>query len=384
MELHLERVLECTPEIAFALVSDPDRINLWSTAAVRCKATGDGGHPGAVGALREVALPGRRPRVLEETVEVSVPPSRFVYRVVGGAPVRSHTGEIVIVPEGSRARLAWTVRVRFPLPGMSVIARRQVEPALAESLDRMVEVAKRAEPGALPVVRSLYEEDALEALYEEAVALAEAQRVLADELRAARDPRAWITRAYQWLTEIGVAACRRGALQHPAWGLRLLLRLHRPYSDSLDRWLHREQGAPEDYWRAIFEEVASDAHRGRSQNESARGSIVRALGALIEEDLPRALASVWLHDYRHRCSFARFRADFYRLDVLFRELDRRLDATLRRGALGVRAATVLLPPAAREALHDKRVKRIVRKHREAFERGGRIARLLTDELRASS
>ena len=383
MELHLERVLDCTPEIAFALVSDPDRINLWSTAAVRCKATGDGGHPGAVGALREVALPGRRPRVLEETVEVSVPPSRFVYRVVGGAPVRSHTGEILITPDGPRTRVAWTVRARFSLPGMGMIVRRRIEPALSESLDRMVEVARRVEPSVLPVVRALDEDDALTALYEEAAGLAEAQRVLADELRAARDPRAWITRAYQWITEIGVAACRRGALQHPAWGLRLLSSLHRPYSDSLDRWLHREHGAPEDYWRAIFEEVASDAHRARSQNESARRSIVRALGALIEEDLPRALAGVWLRDYRGRCDYARFRADFYRLDVLFRELDRKLDATLRRGALGARTATVLLPPSARETLHDERVKRIVQKHRAAFERGGRIARLLTDEIRAS-
>ena len=380
MKLHLERVLDCAPEIAFALVSDPGRINLWSTAAVRCRAPGDGGHPGAVGALREVALPGRRPRVLEETIEVSVPPSRFVYRVVGGAPVRSHTGEILLTPEGTGTHLSWAVRVRFPLPGMSAIARRKIEPALEESLDRMVEVAKRAEPSALPVVRSLYEEDALAGLYEEAAALAESQRVLADELRAARDPRAWITRAYQWITELGVAACRRGALQHPAWCLRLLLSVHRPYSESLDRWLHRDRGAPEDYWRAIFEDVASDAHRTLGRSESARRSIARALAALMEEDLPRALASVWLRDYRGRCDYARFRADFYRLDVLFRELDRRLDATLRRGALGARAATVILPPGARDVLYEKRAKRIVQKHRDAFERGGRIARLLTDEL----
>jgi uncharacterized protein YndB with AHSA1/START domain len=381
MELRFERILPCEPEVAFALISDPDRMNLWSRAPVRSLAGGDGGHPGGVGALREVRLPGKRPRVLEEIVEISDPPHRFAYRVIAGLPVTSHYGEIRLVPVAEGTSLEWEVRVRFPFPGMGVVARRKVEPQLARSLDRLVEVARRAGPGPLPLVRSLSEDDALPELYGEAAALIEAQRVLADELRDARDPRAWITRAYQWLSEAAVAGCRAGELQHPAWALRLLPRLHQPYSESLDRWLHRERGAPEDYWRAIFEEVASPSHRALGKREGARRSVGRAIDALIAEDLPLALAAVYVRAYADRCDYARFRADFLRFEAVFRGVDERLDAALRRGALplGAHAAHVLLPPGVREAIGRRRSSRTARRHRDAFERGARLVRLVREQ-----
>lgn len=376
MELSFERLLPCGPEIAFLLISDPARMNLWSTARVRPLASGDGDHPGGVGALREVHLGGRGGRVIEEVIEAAEPPHRFEYRVIGGVSARSHHGRIQLTPVRGGTRLEWHVEVAFPVPGMGVVARRQIRPAMERSLDRLVEVAGSAAPGTLPPVRSLGEGEALPALYGEAKRVVAEQRELAGELRRARDPRGPLTRAYQDVSEAWVAACREGRFAHASWVLRLLVRVHRHYATNLARWLHREAGPVDDHWAAVFSEAAR-AKRG----PEARVRVIEAgMRACIDEDLPQALAEVYVEHYAGHCDYARFRADFLRAGGEADAALARLAAWMRR-PFGARVVHRMLPAGAAAALTERPMAAFAARRRRAFGRGERIVRLLAERAR---
>ncbi len=138
MRLHLEQRLPFPPEVAWPFISEPDRINSWSTARVQTVHPGDGGEPSTVGALRRLRVPSRpKAAVFDEVIEHSEPPGRFVYRVIGQRTVRYHRGEIALRPEGSGSLLTWGVEFVFAYPGMAAALRRVLQPQLVESLRRL-------------------------------------------------------------------------------------------------------------------------------------------------------------------------------------------------------------------------------------------------------
>lgn len=383
MKLRLARELPCSPEIAFAAISEPSRINLWSAAPVRSLARGDGGHPGGVGALREVRVGRRR---LEEVVEVSRAPERLVYRMVSGVPARRHRGEQRITGTRDGCRLEWDVDVELPVPGSELVARRRAVPDLERSLDRLVEVVRRMDDApSLPPPRDLSDARAEESLYRDADAVLEEQRRLADELARARDPKAWFTRAFEYVSELQLEACRAGRFQHPGWVLRLIPRFHHHFLVNLERALHRRDGEMEAHWREAFDAIAHPMRHRRGHLRAMGYGVFRGMRAHTEEDLPRALAEVYLEHYADRCDYARFRADHLRMAFVYGDAAQRMIDQLRREVpLRVRVLHRVVPSDARDAMMHRDFYDTTRKRRGVFERGGRLVAMMREATEGSA
>jgi uncharacterized protein YndB with AHSA1/START domain len=80
--------------------------------------------PNGVGAIRVLALAG--PPIREEVTEYQAP-SRFAYKMLSGAPVKSHTGTVDLVPQGGGTELTWridsTPSLPVPAPIWAVLMR---------------------------------------------------------------------------------------------------------------------------------------------------------------------------------------------------------------------------------------------------------------------
>jgi uncharacterized protein YndB with AHSA1/START domain len=377
LRITVERDLACSPAQAFGWVSDPDRMNEWSTAVVRPLRVGDGGLASGTGALREVVLPGPRPVVLREVVERVEAPRLFVYRVYAGAPLRSHRGTLRLEPSSKGTKVQWTIELEFPAAGLASVTEKLLLPELEKSLDNLVRVAgDKASTFSpmLPPARVLHEEKELGELFAAAETTLEAQRSLFDRLDAEGDPKRWFVRVYSFVTEAQIGACRRAVFQHPAWVLRVVPVFHLLFAANLERFERGEFGLVEAHWLAAFRATARD---DSSFLEMSRG-VFQGMRAHIEEDLPRALAHVFEEHYAGRADYARFRSDYLRMTPIFEEASRKLLAFVEPGSIPLRArlAATVLPREAERRLVQRGYYDIPRKRLEAFERGERIARML--------
>ncbi len=378
MHLRLERRVPASPELVFSLLTEPEAMNRWSTAKIRLESLGDGAHPAGVGALRVVDLPGLGGR-LHEVIAESEPPERFVYRVHRGPGIRAHRGTITFQDASDGAFVTWEVRADFVAPFAGPVAKQLLTRELGRSLDALAALARDAEPSSLgmPPRRDLEEERGLDSLYEEAERVLEEQRALADELLDAGDPRGWFTRSYQHVTTLQLRECRRGRFSHPSWVLRLVPVFHRYYVDSLAPSLGRGPGVVEDHWREAFRRMRRRRVRRSARYEAMARCTLYGMIAHIEEDLPRALAEVYLAHYRSRCDYVRFRADYIAMSPIFREAGERLlyGELSRRSIPPPTRVLMELPPEVRAAVMDRKLYDIPKNRMRAFGRGERIARL---------
>jgi len=380
MHLRLERRLSCSPEVAFALLTEPEAMNRWSKAHIHAEAPGDGGHPAGVGALRTVVLPGRGGRLAEVVVE-SEPTDRFVYRVYRGRGIRAHRGEITFSPVGRETFVTWEVRADFVAPGIGVLAKRMLVRELGESLDILARLAPDAEPSALapPPRRHIDDRSALPVLYAAAEEIRAEQRALADELLGRNDPRGWFTRSYEHVTALQVRECRRGRFTHPAWVLRLVPVFHRYYMNSLDPSLGRTGGTPEEHWREAFARMQRPKVARSSRYKAMARCTLYGMIAHIEEDLPRALAEVYVEHYQDRCDYVRFRADYLAMESIFRDAGERLlygELARREIPPGVHVL-MQLPVELRDVVMNRELYDIPRNRVRAYGRGERMVRLLS-------
>lgn len=137
-EIVFERRLAVDVERAWALLTDPARMNEWSVAPV---SAGAGGAQHAGGARTvHVRRFGVRLALVEEVVEVD-PPLRFRYRVRPNWIVRRHDAEQVLTPTGDHVQLTWSVRIDAWVPGLMPLLVRSMRGQLEGSLDRLEAVA---------------------------------------------------------------------------------------------------------------------------------------------------------------------------------------------------------------------------------------------------
>ncbi len=380
MRLRVERRLPCSPEVAFGLATNPGRMSLWSTAPVSSLELGDGNHPAGVGAMREVMLPRPVSKPLEEVVELCNPPTRLVYRVVRGGGIAKHRGEMRFEPRAAETTLVWTVDAELELPGLGLIARLFLERELRSSLDRLAEIAVGALASPLPPVRHLDETRELGSLIARADAVRREQRERADELLDAGNPRGFFTRAYQHVTDLQIRACESDVFRHPSWVLHLVPTFHRYYVESLDRSMRRADEHPEHHWRAAFAGMKRAGRRRTSGFETMARAVFYGMRAHIEEDLPRALAEVYVKHYRGRCDYARFRADYLAMAPIFWEAGERVYRELDRTSVPALTRVWYRSVGARERERamQKHLYDIPKKRRQAFERGARLVRLVEE------
>ncbi|MEO6887219.1 MAG: DUF5995 family protein [Jatrophihabitantaceae bacterium] len=369
LRMTFERNLRVAPSSAWQLLTDPVQMNQWSSARIESVAYGDGGHPGAVGALRRVRLP-HRGGLLTEVIDRSEPPHLLQYRVVSGAPVRHHGGTITISDD---SHLRWTVEIepysRAFIPPIWALLQWE----LNRSLTRLAAIEQPVN-GHEPLPRELasdqLEMPALRAVAEE---VARRQGALADELLAVDDPRGYFARVYQFVTEGMLAAVDADRFDHPGWVLRLI-----PLFDAYFTANVRAEAADiEPHWRRAFTKM--ERARDGSRFDLMVNTVLAGMQAHIEDDLPRALGTVYAKHYARHCEHVRFRADYLRMTDIFPAAGDRLLATLPRWrwAPGPLLVDLLAPKPLREQLFERRIYPISRNRSRAFDQAVWIGQLIT-------
>jgi uncharacterized protein YndB with AHSA1/START domain len=379
LRLDLERELPCPPARAWPLLAEPELMNRWSTAHVELISPGDGGHPAGVGAVRRVRVPGPPRAALVEIIEQSAAPRLIEYRVIAGAPIRHHRGEITVHARPGGSFVRWQVELDFFAPGLAWVAERTLGRELERSLDRLVAVAGDRAPVAArppPPARDLADPwETVAALRDEVDAVIAAQRDLADRLLLRGDDRGHFARVYQYVTESLATAADNERFAHTGWLLRLVPVFHRFYEQNLRRRLGEAPGAVAPHWAHAFAATEGARARGKSPFEAALLAVFAGMRAHIEGDLPPALAEVYDH-YRGRCDFARFRPDYLRMAPAFPEAGDRFLAgwPLVSWTRQARILSALTPRSMRGRLLDRRFYPLSRQRRLAFDRGAELAR----------
>lgn len=380
MKLTLTRRLPAPPDAVWPFLTEPALMNRWSLAPVRLLSPGDGGSAAGVGALREVSprLAGSVTRLLE-VIQRAEPPRHLVYRVVAPALVQRHRGELVLAGREKETLLAWEVDAELALPLAGGVAQRLLSRQLEASLDRLERAVRFAPPQKNDGSR-WFADQATPELWAAAESILDAQRTLATRLAAARDPKQWFARVYAHVTAAQLEWLELGDVSHPAWVLRLIPRFHHYYVLNLDRHRGAAPGLPEPQWRAAFEVM--EGRRGTAPERMIFGGLRRGVRAHIEEDLPRALAEVYVDHYAGLCDYHRFRADFLCMARVFERASARLTEELPPHLLPLitRAIAPLLPHAVAAELERRQFYDVPKARLDAFERGGRIAALLTRPL----
>lgn len=362
--------LPAAPPAVWPFISDPDRMNTWSTAPVQGWEVGDGGGFGTVGALRRVVLPRPLP-LLTEAVQYADAPSRFVYRAVGSRAIRYHRGEIRLTPDGGGTRLGWQFGMSLAMPGAEAFVRRTLGPQLEASLDRLATVVDtvvdETAGSSEPQPRD-FRDDRDPAVVDAAYDTAQRLRVLADQMHARNDARHWFTRVYQYVTEAMTAACARGEVAHPTWALRLIPRFHDLYVGSLD-------DTPEPHWQEAFDAIVAASGDTASAALPFWRALVAGARAHIEGDLPHVLAAVYAEHYRSRCDYQRFRADFLLLAAPLQQAWQRLATQIpaRWFPPHLRVLDRLLPAEALEHLTARHFYDPLVARHKAFEHGRALA-----------
>jgi hypothetical protein len=96
--------------------------------------------PDGVGAVRVMRGPGTN---LREQVIGWEEPRLLRYRLLEGAPITCHQGEVSLRPAPGGSELAWKIRYRPKIPGTSGLVRRALEKLLDEALPRLKTLAER-------------------------------------------------------------------------------------------------------------------------------------------------------------------------------------------------------------------------------------------------
>jgi len=388
MRLSFQRHLPFCADTAWSLLTDPARMSTWSRARIELVAAGDGGRSDSVGTLRRVhidtQLLGWRMR-LDEVVAEAEPPRRLVYCAVDAPLLRGHRGQMRIAPAGSAdqgCELTWEVDFELAVSPLEPLMRSLLSQQIEASLDALGRCAVQA--SGQPVYPRPFSEppDGRE-IERHAEATLSSQRELADRLEATGDPKRWFARVYEYVTEEQLAAVRRGAVRHPRWVLALIPRFHDYFIRNVERWERGERTATETQWQRAF--LAMEGKKDQDPRRTLYKGLRAGIIAHIEEDLPRALAEIWVRDYAVRCDYVRMRADFLLMSGIFRAASKRLVAKLPRKWVPwwLEVVDTYLPELV-ENRERRRFYDVRRARRLAFERGERLAQLLLSASRPSS
>ncbi|MBT0566698.1 DUF5995 family protein [Williamsia sp. CHRR-6] len=321
--IDLEAELTCSPEQAWVLITDPAQRNTWSTTRTLSSDAGGSDRVDRVGAVREVVISTPVRATVHQVVTHAEEPRRFEYEVFKGWPLlRGHHCRIDITPTMAGCAVRVALDVEFA-SGISLLAsqtvRREVQKSLLSLSERsrvlpQVTTLQRTYRPTVPV------QTHTEQLRSEAARHLAMQQRLAEELRAAGDPKVWFARLVALTTEEYLSIIDAGQLANPDWALSLLIAIHRQYVTTMHAY--RSGGPLSTRWRAAL---------GRCDESDARRpfrciavGVVSASRAHMLETMPRALAEVYAQNFRNTRHYKEFRADYIRLGVIYRNALQRL------------------------------------------------------------
>lgn len=134
MQIEVSELVPAAPEEVFARYTDHQGWVDW--AGVKEVVLRQQGHPApnGLGAIRVIRQSGM---AIEEEITGFDPPKRMAYRLVAGAPIRDHSGEVRFDREGAGTRVTWKVEFRPLVPGTGGLIRRVLERGLRDTLARL-------------------------------------------------------------------------------------------------------------------------------------------------------------------------------------------------------------------------------------------------------
>ncbi len=135
----IKRSIAAPPETVFAVLTD-HRAYADFTPMRKSELEREGDPaPNGVGAIRKLHMIG--PPLREEVVEY-VPSSKFVYRLLSGAPLKDHVGTVTLEPEGTGTQMIYTVDTTPTLPfggGLVVAISKRAVTQLADGVVKEAE-----------------------------------------------------------------------------------------------------------------------------------------------------------------------------------------------------------------------------------------------------
>ncbi|HEY5190115.1 MAG TPA: SRPBCC family protein [Solirubrobacteraceae bacterium] len=122
-----EQRVDAAPDAVWQRLSDLEAMESWSGLSVRVDRSG----PPAIGTRRRLKMFGSW--VTEEIVGWD-PPNGYAYRLISGAPLSDHHGEVSVTADGRGSRVRWAVRFRSRLPLSGPLIATLVQHRIAHAL----------------------------------------------------------------------------------------------------------------------------------------------------------------------------------------------------------------------------------------------------------
>ncbi len=131
--VHVEHDFAKPPERIFAHLAEHENLADVFGANVTRLRDGENGERNGVGSVRELRTGPLPP--FEETVTEFAAPSRIVYRITKGSPLRGHVGVMTFAPTPSGGtRFVYDIRLASPIPGLAAIVRASLTRSIERAL----------------------------------------------------------------------------------------------------------------------------------------------------------------------------------------------------------------------------------------------------------
>jgi len=121
-------------EVVWKALTDHEGMAAWSpfsSVVLTRPGSPDRNGLGAVRRVRGFGL------TLDEEVIRWNPPARYDYRLIGGAPIRDHLGQVLLNEANGGTEVRWTVRFRPTIPGTGGITRVMLQRSFTDMLQRL-------------------------------------------------------------------------------------------------------------------------------------------------------------------------------------------------------------------------------------------------------
>ncbi len=129
----VDRVFSKPPERIFAYLAEHENLAEVFGAKVTRLKDGDDGNRNGVGSVRKLQVGPAPP--FEETVTEFEPPSRIVYRITKGSPLRGHVGVMTFAPEGEHGtQFHYDIRLASPIPGLAALVKASLTRSVNKGL----------------------------------------------------------------------------------------------------------------------------------------------------------------------------------------------------------------------------------------------------------
>ena len=136
--LIVDRDFPQPPERVFDYLAEHENLAEMFGAKVTRLQDGSDGERNGVGSVRRLNVGPLPP--FEETVTEFERPSRIVYRITKGSPLRGHVGVMTFAPDGrGGTRFHYDIRLASPIPGLAAIVRA----SLTRSVDKGLATVER-------------------------------------------------------------------------------------------------------------------------------------------------------------------------------------------------------------------------------------------------